>query len=169
MENEFINALVSTKKNDNLPDHQNIFGSLIGAWDFEWIDNHGTAQERHMKGEWIFSWTLDGTAIQDVFICPSREERVHNQQPDAAYATTIRIYNPTTEAWDIFYGCTGDITRLEARKEGNNIVLTEVETQNMKWIFSDITKNSFHWQNIMAKDGNEWKLLGELFATRKIK
>ena len=59
--------------------------------------------ERHVQGEWIFAWVLEGTAIQDVFICPSRKVRIKDYQPDAAYATTVRMYNPNTEAWDILY------------------------------------------------------------------
>lgn len=165
--NEFIKALVCTQKSNSIPDEQNIFGTLIGEWEFEWIDNHGTEKERHVKGEWIFSWILDGTAIQDVFICPSREERSHNKQPDAAYATTLRIYNPEKQTWDVFYGCTGDNTRLEARKEGDKIVLTEITSQQMKWIFSDITEKSFHWQNNILQEDHQWKTIGELFAKRK--
>lgn len=62
-------------------------------------------------------------AIQDLFICPSRDERKVNHQADAIYGTTIRICNPSTQACDIFYGCMGEATRLEAenkRKESHN-------------------------------------------------
>lgn len=165
--NEFTKALISQGKNNKIPDDQNIFGALIDEWDFEWIDNHGKDLERHVKGEWIFSWILEGTAIQDLFICPSREERASNKQPDAEYGTTIRIYNPCKQTWDIFYGNIGEATRLEAKKEGNQIVLTEITEQKMKWIFSNLTDHSFHWQRIEMSEKNEWKLIGELFAIRK--
>lgn len=165
--NEFANALISNSKNDRIPDDYNYFGALIGEWDFEWIDNHGTEKERHIKGEWIFSWVLEGSAIQDLFICPSRQERIQNKQSDAEYGTTIRIYNPKNQAWDIFYGCTGEATRLEAKKEGDKIVLTEVTSKKSKWIFSDITDHSFHWQHVRAQDGTNWIVKGEVFATRK--
>jgi hypothetical protein len=150
-----------------IPEEYNYFGALIGAWDFEWIDGHGTEKERHIKGEWIFSWVLLGTAIQDIFICPSREEQSKNKYPDAEYGTTIRFYNPKSNAWDIFYGCTCEATRLTAEKEDGRIVLTENTDRKMKWVFSDITENSFHWQNISTEDGTTWKVNGELFATRK--
>ncbi len=166
--NEFAKALICESKSSNIPDEHNLFGSLIGEWDFEWIDMHGTEQERHIKGEWIFSWVLGGTAIQDVFICPSREERINNHQPDAEYGTTIRIYNPKTQGWDIFYGCTGQMTRLEARRNGETIVLTEIKEGKKKWIFSEVTENSFHWQSMGTQDGAIWILYGEFFATRKI-
>ncbi len=165
---EFIEALICESKSNIIPDAYNFFGPLIGEWDFKWVDNHGTEKERHVKGEWIFSWILEGMAIQDVFICPSREERVNNNQLDAEYGTTIRIYNPKSHAWDVFYGYAGGSTHLEAKKDGETIVLTEIAAQKMKWIFSEITQNSFHWQNIKTQDGVTWKMQGELFATRRI-
>lgn len=164
---EFAKALISESKSNSIPNEYNFFGTFIGEWDFDWTDYHGTEKERHLKGEWIFSWVLEGTAIQDVFICPSRQERIHCNQQDAEYGTTIRIYNPKSHAWDIFYGCAGEVANLEARKDGEKIVLTEKSSKDMKWIFSDITENSFHWQNIGTEDGVTWKVHGELFASRR--
>jgi hypothetical protein len=173
MDNNFCKAMVSFGKSSLIPEEYNYFGQFVGEWDFEWIDNRGTAQERHVKGEWIFSWVLEGKAIQDVFICPSRTERLINQQPDGEYGTTIRIYNSKKQAWDVFYGCPGEASILEARREDSNIVLTYVNKNNenvqMKWIFSEITQNSFHWSNVMSQDdGDTWKVIGELFAVRRV-
>lgn len=164
--NEFITALISDSKNPNIPAEHDLFGCLVGQWDFEYIDKHGTANERHVAGEWIFSRVLDGTAIQDIFICPSRKERLNNQQADAEYGSTLRFYNPKTKNWDVFYGCTGGAFRLEARKEGDTIVLTEITEQKMQWIFSEITDNSFHWRNREILEDGTIKLNCELYATR---
>ncbi len=164
---EFAETLLAESKSDRIPEEYNFFGPMIGEWDFEWVDRHGTEQERHIKGEWIFSWILEGTGVQDIFICPSREERRMNRQKDAEYGTTVRLFNPNTKAWDIFYGYMGGATRLEARKEGDKIVLTEITLQNMKWEFSEITEKSFRWQNLRAQEGSTWRLQGELFAKRR--
>lgn len=167
--NEFVTALISNNKNSNIPKEHDLFGRLVGAWNFEYVDNHGTANERHVVGEWIFSWVLDGMAIQDTFICPSRKERLQNPQADAEYGSTLRFYNPNTKAWDVFYGCmgcTGGGFRLEARKVDDTIVLTEITERKMQWIFSEITDGSFHWRNQeILKDGSI-KLNCELFAKR---
>lgn len=165
--NEFSTALVSKYRNPLIPEENDWFGGMVGEWDFEWIDGHGTANERHVQGEWIFSRTLDGTAIQDLFICPSRQARRVKTYPDAEYGTTLRIYNPTTELWDIFYGCTGTAVRLEAHHEITRIVQTELPTKKMKWIFSEITAISFHWEKLSTKDGTHWTLDGEARATRR--
>ena len=109
-----------------IPEKDNLYGQFVGEWDFEWVDNQGTTGERHVQGEWIFAWVLEGTAIQDVFICPSRKARIKDYQPDAAYATAVRMYNPNTEAWDILYTELGGATQLEGKREGNRIVQTEI-------------------------------------------
>jgi hypothetical protein len=165
---EFVNALVSEERNSLIPADKDYFGRLIGEWDFEWKDHLGTKDERCVKGEWIFSRILEGLGVQDLFICPSREERKKITVPDAEYGTTIRTYNPSTGFWEIYYCCDKENTRLEAVKEGDKIVLTEKEHGKMKWIFSEIEDNRFHWQNMMLIDGN-WTLCCDCHAVRKRK
>ena len=96
--NEFITALCSNARNGRIPEEYDFFGGLIGEWDIIWDDHLEEAEPRRVKGEWIFSRVLDGMAVQDLFIVPSREERLRNKQPDAEYGTTLRIFNPKTMA-----------------------------------------------------------------------
>ena len=124
--------------------------------DLDWNDRLNTSTPRRVKGEWIFSWVLDGMAVQDVFIVPSRAERLTDIQPDAAYGTTIRLFNIERQVWEIFYGCPEECARLEARKEGDEIILTEITSKAMKWIFSDITDNSFTWRSIAKSPAGDW-------------
>lgn len=165
--NGFIEALISGQRNPLIPEGKDYFGSLIGEWDIDWNDRIGTKEERHVKGEWIFSRVLNGTGIQDLFICPSREERKKVHESDEEYGTTIRIYNPATGNWEIYYGCVGEYIRLEAVKEDARIVLTEKEQGRMKWIFSEIEDNSFHWQNVMQNEDGKWVVRCNCHATRR--
>ncbi|OPJ56632.1 hypothetical protein [Clostridium oryzae] len=168
--NAFTEALISKEENLKYRDKLMLFGQFVGEWDFEWHDKNANGKERIIPGEWIFSFVLEGSAVQDVFICPSRKERFKLKQPDSEYGTTIRFYNPKKDAWDVFYGCTGEATLLEAKPEGDKIVLTCLNTQDhiMKWVFSDIKKDSFHWQHMFSKDnGGTWNINGELFAKRR--
>lgn len=164
---EFINALVSKGKSNLIPERDNLYGQFVGEWDFEWVDNQGASGERHVQGEWIFAWVLEGTAIQDVFICPSRKARIKDYQPDAAYATTLRMYNPDTEAWDILYTELGGAAQLEGKRVGNRIVQTEVHEKNIQWVFSEITATSFHWQRKVKHPDDTWETEAELFAVRR--
>lgn len=139
-------------QNAALPEEFNFFGKLIGSWKIDYIDN---SNSRSIKGEWHFSWVLDGMAIQDVIILPDYE-----------YGTTLRVYNPGKCAWDIAYCYTGKIMRLEARKEDGLIVLTNIEDERRKWVFAKIEDHSFHWQDIRVKDDGEWQINYDLYAQR---
>ena len=94
-------------------------------------------------------------AIQDVIILPDYE-----------YGTSLRIYNPKTHAWDVAYGYTGNIIRLEARKQDGMIVLTYLDDERRKWVFTKIEENRFHWQNVTVKEDGDWHINAEMFAKR---
>ncbi|MCQ4636418.1 hypothetical protein NE619_06725 [Anaerovorax odorimutans] len=151
MEN-FLKALTSEGKNAGVPEEFNYFGKLIGSWNIDYIDN---STSHSIKGEWHFSWVLDGMAIQDVIILPDYES-----------GTTLRMYNPDTHAWDVAYCYTGRIMRLEARKQGDKIVLTNLEDERRKWVFAKIEDNQFHWQDVMVKDDGQWQVKFDLYAQR---
>lgn len=94
-------------------------------------------------------------AIQDVIILPDYE-----------YGTSLRIYNPDTHAWDVAYGYTGKIIRLEAKKQDNKIVLTFVDDERRKWVFVEIEDDYFRWQNVTVKNDGEWVINAEIYAKR---
>ena len=168
--NNFVNALVSATPNAELKEQLHLFGQFVGEWDFEWISGKGTPDEYRLSGEWLFSWILGGTAIQDLFICPSREEKARNPQLDGEYGTTVRFYNPEKNTWNICYGLYGTMCILEAKQVGNQIIVENQDNSDglNQWVFSDITPNSFHWQNRTSYDnGATWRVNGEVFAKRK--
>lgn len=148
----FFKALASEHKNVELPEEFNYFGKLIGSWKIDYIDNNNSCA---MKGEWHFSWVLEGMAIQDVIILPGYE-----------YGTSLRIYNPDTNAWDVAYGYTGKIIRLEARKQDEMIVLTYLDDERRKWVFTKIEDHHFHWQNVTVKHDGEWHINVDMYAER---
>lgn len=148
----FLESLTSEGKNAELPEEYNYFGKLIGSWNIEYIDNNNG---HAMKGEWHFSWVLEGMAIQDVIILPGFE-----------CGTTLRVYNPGTNAWDVAYCFTGKIIRLEARKQDDIIVLTNLEDERKKWVFAKIEGNHFHWQDVTVKEDGTWHIDFDLYAER---
>ena len=150
----FFEALASECKNTALPEEFNYFEKLIGSWAIDYIESNNSIS---IKGEWHFSWVLEGMAIQDVIILPDYE-----------YGTSLRIYNPNTHAWDVAYGYTGKIIRLEAKKQDDMIMLTFVNDERRKWVFTNIENNRFHWENITVKDDGEWDINAEIYAERII-
>lgn len=165
--NDFVKVLVSNDKNPLIPEEENLYGIFIGEWDFDWYDHLNDPFPRHVKGEWLFQWILEGLAVQDVFICPSRATRNENLQFDAAYGTTVRMYNPKNNVWDIFYTEWGSSTCLEAHREGNKIIQIAANNDSLRWVFSEITQNSFQWQRLIKEDDENWIVVAKLYATRK--
>ena len=149
---DFFEALTSESKNTALPDEFNYFGKLIGSWAINYIEDNNSLA---IKGEWHFSWILERMAIQDVIILPDYE-----------YGTSLRTYNSDTHAWDVAYGYTGKIIRLEAKKQDDMIILTFVNDERRKWVFTNIEDNRFHWENITVKDDGEWYINAEIYAER---
>lgn len=149
---DFLQVLTSEQKHDAIPEEFDYFGRLIGSWKIDYIENSNSSVR---KGEWHFSWILEGMAIQDVIVLPGFE-----------YGTTIRIYNPGTHAWDVAYCFTGKIMRFEARRQDDKIVLTSTEDENRKWVFAKIEDNSFHWQDVTVKEDGKWQVMFDLYAER---
>ena len=164
--NQFIKALHYDKKDPRIPEEYDFFGALVGEWNIEWVDHLEADEPRRVKGEWIFSWVLEGTAIQDVFIVPSRSERLQNKQPDAEYGTTLRIFNPRSSTWDIFYGCRGEAIRLTARRADDEIILTENTTEEMRYVFSQITSTSFKWRKELKNASGKWYVIAKVMAQK---
>jgi len=160
----FSEALISNEKNIIIPEEYNFFGKLVGEWEFDWIDNNSP---RTVKGEWLFAWVLEGRAIQDIFICPSRSTRFDNPQPDGEYGTTLRVFNPYSKSWDTAYCWTGRITRLEAKRIDSKIVLTNIDDPKEKWVFAEIADDTFHWQNVTVCDDGTWYINADLYAKRR--
>lgn len=149
---DFLKKLTSECKNIELPEEYNYFGKLVGSWKIDYIDN---STSHAIKGEWHFSWVLEGMAIQDIIILPDYE-----------CGTTLRVYNPGTHVWDIAYCFTGKIIRPEAKKENGLIVLTDIENNRRKWVFAKIEENNFHWQDVTVKEDGEWHINFDLYAER---
>lgn len=160
---EFMNALVSENKNNMIPKEYDWFEPLIGDWDFDYY-----AADRHVEGEWLFRRVLEGIAIEDLFICPSRATKETNPQPDGEYGVALRIFNTETKCYDMTYVCSKYIKLLEVKKENERIVCTVKNKPTNKWVFSEITNHSFRWQNITVLDNEEWHINSNVYAKRKI-
>jgi len=160
---EFVKALVSESKNVCIPEEDDWFAPLIGDWGFDYFEPY----DRHLKGEWYFRRVLDGMAIEDVFICPSRDTKVAEPQTDGEYGLAIRMYQQDKHFYDMTYVCGDYTTRLEIHKKWDKIVCTMLDEPRSKWIFSEITENTFHWQNLVLFEDGRWKVNCEIYAERR--
>ncbi|HKR98744.1 MAG TPA: hypothetical protein VJU79_04440, partial [Candidatus Dormibacteraeota bacterium] len=127
--------------------HLMLFGQFVGAWDLDWTGWESDGSTRTAVGEWHFGWVLEGRAVQDVWIVPSRAARAETGAAAGEYGTTIRFYDPRLEKWRITWNgpVNGAVRTFTAARSGDEIVLegTSSEGLPMRWIFSDITPTSF--------------------------
>ena len=150
-----------------------LFGQFVGAWDFDWASYAEEGDQTLTNaGEWIFGWVLEGRAVQDVWIIPSRERRGVAGAPAGEYGTTVRWYDPRLDAWLVTWN--GPVNRarrtLIARAVGDEIVQEDQTEEGwpLRWIFSEIEERSFHWSSLYSTDGEQtWLLREEMEVRRK--
>ncbi len=162
MMDAFEQALLCFDKSPAIPTEDDWYAPLIGDWRFDYSEPDG----RKLEGEWFFRRVLEGTAIEDIFICPSRDTKELNPQPDGEYGVAVRMYNQTRRCYDMTYICTKYTKRLEVRKEQGKIICTVQDDPAEKWVFVNVTDTTFHWQNIRVLEDGTWRVNCEVFASR---
>lgn len=158
----FEQALVCPDRSPVIPREEDWFAPLLGDWRFDYSDARG----RKLKGEWFFRRVLEGMAIEDIFICPSRDTKEQNPQPDGEYGVAVRMYNAARHCYDMTYVCARYTRRLEVRREQGKIVCTRQDDPSRKWVFLRVTEDTFHWQNVSVLQDGTWSVNCEVFATR---
>jgi hypothetical protein len=166
-----LDGLLASGPHPDLADDLQLFGQFVGDWDADWIGYQadiGLSQTG--KGEIHFGWVLDGRAIQDVWIFPSRHEQ-RQGLPVEEWGSTLRFYDPHRRQWTVCFTTpiSATIQLMTARAVGEEIWVegSSPRGQLFRWIFSQITPQSFHWRNVISEDdGQTWRLQEELEARR---
>jgi len=152
-----------------------LYGQFVGDWDVVATSYLEGGEVRVRKGEWNFRWVLEGRAVQDMFIVPARGARsAPGSGRKESYGTTLRIYDPQRQAWEITYvdPIYATVFRLTARFIDGEIVQSGVNPDgtNYRWVFFDIKPESFRWRaETLQGDGSTWRKEQEFTATRKVK
>jgi hypothetical protein len=165
-------AMAATGRSPEIPETADLYGWLVGSWELDVVYYRVDVAGRGLTGEVHCGWVLEGRALQDVWIMPARADRdgYHDTQMNM-YGTTLRVWDPSIEAWRITYmnPMTGQVDRLIGRGIGRDIVQigSHADGTPSRWTFTEITQNSFHWtgESLMA-DGRTWKLGAEFRARR---
>ena len=168
----FAEALVSERRSPEMTAAEDVYAPLLGAWDVEARDrtDQGTFQVSH--GEWLFARTLEGRAVQDVWIAPSRGHRQADGTRFAnRYGTSVRTFDPEKRSWQVtwFNPVTGAFNVLFTRMDGKHIVQegTLSDGRRIRWIFRDITPETFHWTGEGEQPDGSWRLEAEFFGRRR--
>ena len=150
-----------------------LFGQFIGVWDMDiqFFDSAGNSIF-HGPGEWKFSWILDGRAIQDVLTYADLQDATKTAPGDRRIGTTLRYYNPKTDVWRALWlgASSGIFLQLKGGASAEGILLEgrEDDGAQVRWMFTEITPDSFHWRGITSTDnGASWYLEQEMFAHKR--
>jgi hypothetical protein len=147
-----------------------LYGRLIGTWDVvnrfyvedrdEWV--HGTAV-------WTFGWVLGGRTVQDVmwFTGPGPDG-----YPRRRTGSTVRHYDPAGKNWNVvWFATTGTVCTLTGRAGDDGGIVqegTQLDGRPIRWLFTDVTEESFRWLGYISDDqGGTWRLEQEMHATRR--
>jgi len=169
---DFASALVATDRSPEIPQQADAYGWLIGSWDLDVFDYDANGNVQRSRGEVHFDWVLEGRAVQDVWIMPPRVERAakldrrHNR-----YGTTLRVWDSAMQAWRVTWinPVTGCRDELIGRRSGQDIVQvgTHADGTPIRWIFTEITPDSFRWTGeALEPDGKTWRFEDEFRAKR---
>lgn len=146
------------------------FGQFVGIWDMDvaLFDPVGKITY-HQPCVWMFSWILDGRAIQDVLIGPPRPGASGKER---AMGTTVRYFNEALHRWEITYMSATSRTyiQLAGGERGDSIILEgkDVDGSPLRWTFTEVTADSFHWRGYISSDaGKTWRMEQEMFAHRR--
>ena len=151
-----------------------LYGRFVGSWEGRFVYHAPDGVLREAPAEVHFGWALEGRAVQDVWIVPSRHARQDPSvsTPGILYGTTLRVYDPRSDLWHITWidPLRQDYDRMTGRKVGDDIV-QEFRTEDgtrCQWLFTEITPSSFHWIRRESKDdGKTWNVRVEFFFQRK--
>ena len=166
------NPLLANSPHPSLGAHADTFGRIIGSWEGQFRDN-SNEQETTGEMEVHIAWALDGRAVQDVWVIPSRRSRTPGRTTQASdnFGSTMRIFDPAIDAWRMFwFDPSKPYVRAEliGRRVDDDIVqIGNFGETPIKWIFSDIRSNAFVWRGyLLAPDGATWNLSTEFRVHR---
>lgn len=172
-QDSFLETVSTLDRSPEIPLTADVYGWLIGSWELD-VYHYRTVDVAalHIKGEAHFGWVLEGRAVQDVWIMPRRSERTADiDKTNNMYGTTLRVWDPSIQAWHITWTnpVRGHREEQIGRWSGKDIVQLGARADGTptRWMFTEITPNSFHWTGeSLQPDGKTWMLESEFRAKR---
>jgi hypothetical protein len=168
----FIEALCGTDGPGQDRDRRMmLYGQFVGAWDGTVTRYAANGERFDSTAEVHFGWALEGRAIQDVWIVPSRVNRVPGEA-DRMYGTTLRVHDPKADSWEITFidPVRQTHNRMIGRQVGSDIIQEYRDAAGVicQWCFFEIEANSFHWVSREFTDERKtWRLAGEFYLKRR--
>jgi hypothetical protein len=171
---DFFSLLAAPGRSAEIPESADVYGWLCGSWDLDVLHYGGiNVAARQLKAEVHAARVLEGRAVQDVWIMPrSEDRRADFDRTMNMYGTTLRSWDASIQAWRIAWTnpVSGHREEQVGRWNGKDILQegTRADGTKMRWTFTEITADSFHWcGEARHPDQQTWILEGEFLATRR--
>jgi len=142
-----------------------LYGRLVGSWNVQSVNFNPDGTQTKRQGEWHFAWVLGGRGVQDVLFVSGTAA--------CDYGTTLRCYDARIDAWRVSWMMPvhGEFVHMIGRQDGDRIVQVGFGSEPghlERWIFSEITPDSFLWQGEVSRDeGRSYTLVQEMRAARR--
>jgi hypothetical protein len=124
-----------------------LFEPLVGSWQVVVHNYAPDGAVTETDAEWHFGWALDGRALIDVWISPSRPNRTADCAGE--WGMSLRFWDGNINAYrSTWHGpARGWVIPFLARQDGDEIVL-ESQTHDglRRWTFSGIGQRGFTWR-----------------------
>jgi hypothetical protein len=170
---EFAKALICDGLSPEIDPADDIYGFLIGNWQFEATDHLPDGVLRRCSGEVSCARVLEGRAVEDIWIAPRCAERsAATPKAGNRYGVTLRWWAPELKAWRVLWinPVNGYRAELVARRVGEDIVQigSDAAGNMMRWRFMHIQTNTFYWLGErLTEDGQSWVIEDE-FEMRRL-
>jgi hypothetical protein len=167
----FSDALITQVRASENSKNLELYAWLVGSWEMDVVIHKDDGSTTTARGNIHAAWVLEGRAIQDVFTVPG-----------LFYGTSLRFFDPHVDAWQIFWidPLKQVFFRMIGRAQGNSIINEGEETPELarayglpaeskatvRWKFTEINSDSFHWLSERSIDGINWRVQREYFARR---
>jgi hypothetical protein len=145
-----------------------VFAPLIGSWRLVVEDIAPDDSVEVSDGEWHFGWALDGRALADVWLSPSRAARSAGAR-DGEWGLSLRFWDEHRQAYrSTWHGpLRGWLIPFTARQTEDGLLLEgERDGTALRWIFSELTADGFRWRAEEAEDGTTFRVRQRFTATR---
>jgi hypothetical protein len=167
---DFREVLTTPGRSPDIPESEDVYGWLVGSWELDCLHYKGVPVS--LRGEAHFGWTLEGRAVQDVWIMPRLCDRAAtSDRANNMYGTTLRVWDPAIQAWRISWKnpVHNHYEEQIGRRVGSEVVQVGMRANGTptRWRYTEITPDSFHWLGeALQADGKTWLLEGEFRAKR---
>lgn len=161
-------VFTAARPRPELAEHLAVFEPLIGSWSLVVRNFAEDGTVRTTDGEWHFGWALDGRALADVWISPARASR--SGGADGEWGMSLRFYDPRLGAFRSTWLGPGRgwVIPFVGRPTEDGFALEgEANGVRLRWVFSELTAESFAWRAEETPPGAVRSFVRQRFQARR--